>query len=54
MDTFEKGERLVFIDSPYSRYDSATILVFRNHEGRTKQFFLHDDEELASDLFEPV
>lgn len=52
MDQFEKGEILLFVASPYSRYDSATILQFADQNGATKQFFLHDDEELAPDLFE--
>lgn len=52
MDQFEKGEILLFVASPYSRYDSATILEFTDQNGATKQFFLHDDEELAPDLFE--
>jgi hypothetical protein len=54
MGNFSCGEIVKFEGSSYSRYDSATILLFKDFSGGTKQFFLHDDSEFPKDAFEDV
>jgi hypothetical protein len=51
---FACGEIVRFEDSSYSRYDCATIFVFTNSSGETKQFFLHDETEWPKGAFEQV
>ena len=51
---FDEHERLAFVESSYSRYDSSSGFVFRNEKtGEIKTWFLHDDEEdRSTELFE--
>ena len=54
MGSFGEGEIVTFEGSSYSRYDSATIFALKTQSGEAKQFFLHDDDELPTDLFDGV
>ena len=52
MDGLSKDEIVESISSSYSRYDSATILLFRCDDGEPKQLFVHDEIDLKPAFFE--
>lgn len=52
---FKSGDRIVFKNQKYNRYDSSTIYNFRNERtGEDMQWWLHDDMPIESwkDYFE--
>jgi Arc/MetJ-type ribon-helix-helix transcriptional regulator len=55
-DSLNVGEVITYERSTWSRYDEATIYIFRSNENKERTWILRDDDSLESwrRVFEPV